>query len=92
MPSRNACKRRPELLAAQASGKRQAVAVTLRQRLFHPHHRLATAPRAARPALGRTRDPYRVWLSEIMLQQQVAAVLAYYPRAFWRALKRRPSG
>ncbi|QTD47300.1 A/G-specific adenine glycosylase [Ottowia testudinis] len=29
----------------------------------------------------RTRDPYRVWLSEIMLQQtQVASVLAYYPR------------
>ena len=28
-----------------------------------------------------TRDPYRVWLSEIMLQQtQVATVLAYYPR------------
>jgi A/G-specific adenine glycosylase len=28
-----------------------------------------------------TRDPYRVWLSEIMLQQtQVAAVLAYYQR------------
>jgi A/G-specific adenine glycosylase len=28
-----------------------------------------------------TRDPYRVWLSEIMLQQtQVAAVLGYYPR------------
>ncbi|HEX2544409.1 MAG TPA: A/G-specific adenine glycosylase [Ramlibacter sp.] len=28
-----------------------------------------------------TRDPYRVWLSEIMLQQtQVAAVLAYYDR------------
>ncbi|MEO8836879.1 MAG: A/G-specific adenine glycosylase [Caldimonas sp.] len=28
-----------------------------------------------------TRDPYRVWLSEIMLQQtQVAAVLAYYER------------
>ncbi|MFC3626258.1 A/G-specific adenine glycosylase [Vogesella amnigena] len=27
------------------------------------------------------RDPYRVWLSEIMLQQtQVAAVLGYYPR------------
>lgn len=27
------------------------------------------------------RDPYRVWLSEIMLQQtQVATVLAYYPR------------
>ncbi len=29
----------------------------------------------------RTRDPYRVWLSEIMLQQtQVATVLAYFPR------------
>ena len=29
----------------------------------------------------RTRDPYRVWLSEIMLQQtQVATVLAYYDR------------
>ncbi|MFT3812302.1 MAG: A/G-specific adenine glycosylase [Acidovorax sp.] len=29
----------------------------------------------------RTRDPYRVWLSEIMLQQtQVATVLDYYPR------------
>lgn len=28
-----------------------------------------------------TRDPYRVWLSEIMLQQtQVATVLAYYSR------------
>ena len=28
-----------------------------------------------------TRDPYRVWLSEIMLQQtQVATVLGYYPR------------
>jgi A/G-specific adenine glycosylase len=28
-----------------------------------------------------SRDPYRVWLSEVMLQQtQVATVLAYYPR------------
>ena len=28
-----------------------------------------------------TRDPYRVWLSEIMLQQtQVATVLPYYAR------------
>jgi A/G-specific adenine glycosylase len=28
-----------------------------------------------------TRDPYRVWLSEVMLQQtQVSTVLAYYPR------------
>ena len=29
----------------------------------------------------RTRDPYRVWLSEIMLQQtQVSVVLGYYER------------
>lgn len=29
----------------------------------------------------RTRDPYRVWLSEVMLQQtQVSTVLEYYPR------------
>ncbi|MEG0199746.1 MAG: A/G-specific adenine glycosylase, partial [Comamonas sp.] len=28
-----------------------------------------------------TRDPYRVWLSEIMLQQtQVSTVLGYYQR------------
>ena len=28
-----------------------------------------------------TRDPYRVWLSEVMLQQtQVAAVIPYYER------------
>ena len=28
-----------------------------------------------------TRDPYRVWLSEIMLQQtQVSSVLDYFPR------------
>ncbi|WP_395701026.1 A/G-specific adenine glycosylase [Aquabacterium sp.] len=32
-----------------------------------------------------TRDPYRVWLSEIMLQQtQVSTVLAYYPRFLQR--------
>lgn len=31
------------------------------------------------------RDPYRVWLSEVMLQQtQVATVLAYYPRFLQR--------
>ena len=28
-----------------------------------------------------TRDPYRIWLSEVMLQQtQVAAVIPYYKR------------
>jgi len=32
-----------------------------------------------------TRDPYRVWLSEVMLQQtQVATVLGYYERFFTR--------
>lgn len=31
-----------------------------------------------------TEDPYRIWVSEIMLQQtRVAAVLGYYAR-FWR--------
>jgi len=29
----------------------------------------------------RTRDPYRIWLSEVMLQQtQVATVIPYYER------------
>jgi hypothetical protein len=46
-----------------------------------------------------TRDPYRVWLSEIMLQQtQVSTVLGYYQRfldAFpmwpaWLLLRRMP--
>src|SRR5258706_7443465 len=33
-----------------------------------------------------TRDPYRVWLSEIMLQQtQVATVLGYYERSVARS-------
>ena len=33
----------------------------------------------------RTRDPYRVWLSEIMLQQtQVATVIPYYQRFLTR--------
>lgn len=32
-----------------------------------------------------TRDPYRVWLSEVMLQQtQVSTVLSYYPRFLQR--------
>jgi A/G-specific adenine glycosylase len=40
--------------------------------------------RHALPWQGTT-DPYRVWLSEIMLQQtQVATVLAYYPRFLQR--------
>ena len=53
-----------------------------------------SSPGSARTAATRlpwqsTRDPYRVWLSEIMLQQtQVATVLAYYER-FLAALSRR---
>ncbi|HSW16965.1 MAG TPA: A/G-specific adenine glycosylase [Ramlibacter sp.] len=40
----------------------------------------ATHGRSGLPWQG-TRDPYRVWLSEIMLQQtQVSTVLAYFPR------------
>jgi A/G-specific adenine glycosylase len=43
-----------------------------------------THGRHALPWQG-TRDPYRVWLSEVMLQQtQVAAVLAYYERFLQR--------
>ncbi len=42
------------------------------------------AGRQGLPWMG-TRDPYRVWLSEIMLQQtQVATVLAYYERFLQR--------
>src|ERR1043165_6311234 len=34
-----------------------------------------------RPPWQGTRDPYRIWLSEVMLQQtQVAAVIPYYQR------------
>lgn len=43
---------------------------------------LAWYARAARPLPWRqTRDPYRIWVSEIMLQQtRVAAVIPYYER------------
>ena len=54
--------------------------------------RLARLPAAAaglvcrarpRSALAAQRDPYRVWLSEVMLQQtQVATVKPYFDR-FW---------
>jgi A/G-specific adenine glycosylase len=41
--------------------------------------RAGSAARPPRPALAGQRDPYRVWLSEVMLQQtQVATVLDYY--------------
>ena len=36
---------------------------------------------AATTCRGNTRDPYRIWLSEIMLQQtQVSTVIPYYTR------------
>lgn len=42
------------------------------------------AGRSGLPWQG-TRDPYRVWLSEVMLQQtQVSTVLAYFPRFLQR--------
>lgn len=58
-----------------------------------PHSRLTTPPPFTAPLLAwyrasardlpwrRTRDPYPIWVSEIMLQQtRVAAVLGYYAR------------
>jgi A/G-specific adenine glycosylase len=46
---------------------------------WHRHHGRHTLP------WQDTRDPYRVWLSEIMLQQtQVATVLGYYDRFLLR--------
>jgi len=40
------------------------------------------SPISARPSRGGgTKDPYKIWLSEIMLQQtRVAAVIPYYER------------
>jgi hypothetical protein len=50
-------------------------------RIRSAHRRLAEGARPARLPWQDTRDPYRVWLSEIMLQQtQVKAVLGYYER------------
>ena len=47
---------------------------------FLPHRRLARL-RPPRSPWQNTRDPYRIWLSEIMLQQtQVATVIPYYER------------
>ena len=44
-------------------------------------------PWRARP--GEARDPYRVWLSEIMLQQTtVKTVAPYYAKFSWRAGRR----
>jgi A/G-specific adenine glycosylase len=57
--------------AATAGGADLAGRVQRWQRAHGRHHL---------PWQG-TRDPYRVWLSEVMLQQtQVGTVLAYYPR------------
>jgi len=60
-------------MAASPAGLAQAVA---RWQAAHGRHHL--------PWQG-TRDPYRIWLAEIMLQQtQVAAVIAYYQRFLTR--------
>ncbi len=64
----------PQPVSSAASGQFFARLVDWQRR--HGRHGL--------PWQG-TRDPYRVWLSEVMLQQtQVATVLAYYPRFLQR--------
>ncbi|MFT3718023.1 A/G-specific adenine glycosylase [Pseudorhodoferax sp.] len=60
----------PESLNPRAPG--WAAGQVVRWQASHGRHRLPWQ---------NTRDPYRVWLSEIMLQQtQVAAVVGYYAR------------
>ena len=60
-----------------ASRKAEALPTTFAQRVIAWHSRHG---RHDLPWQG-TRDPYRIWLSEIMLQQtQVATVLPYYER------------
>ena len=59
-------------MTAAASGHAGISAAVIRWQRSHGRHGL--------PWQG-TRDPYRVWLSEVMLQQtQVSTVLDYYPR------------
>ena len=49
--------------------------------LRRSHSGLVPDPRPQDPALAAGQDPYRVWISEIMLQQtQVATVIPYYER------------
>ena len=59
-----------------------------RQRICRARHRVAATDGRHDLPWQVTRDPYRIWLSEIMLQQtQVAAVIPYFPR-FIAALSR----
>jgi A/G-specific adenine glycosylase len=62
---------RPNKVASPGSGNRQIAAALLKW--YRRHYR---------PLPWReTRDPYRIWVSEIMLQQtRVAAVIPYYDR------------
>ena len=63
---------RPSELPAAAGGAGALAARVVRWQRRHGRHGL--------PWQG-TRDPYRVWLSEVMLQQtQVATVVGYYAR------------
>ncbi len=67
--------RRPPFIAREASPDWNALPLAERVIAWQRAHGRSGLP------WQRTRDPYRVWLSEIMLQQtQVTTVLAYYAR------------
>jgi A/G-specific adenine glycosylase len=66
---------RPPFIAAEAAPEWNALPFAQRVIAWQRAHGRDGLP------WQRTRDPYRVWLSEIMLQQtQVATVLGYYAR------------
>jgi len=83
-----------QTLTAEASTMHAAVAATVATAVPPTMPRSAFAPRliAWQRVNGRhdlpwqkTRDPYRIWLSEVMLQQtQVATVIPYYARFLQR--------
>jgi A/G-specific adenine glycosylase len=70
---------RPPFIAREASAEWNALPLAERVIAWQRSHGRAGLP------WQQTRDPYRVWLSEIMLQQtQVTTVLGYYERFLQR--------
>src|SRR5246500_3982182 len=70
---------RPPFIAREASAQWNALPFAERVIAWQRSHGRAGLP------WQQTRDPYRVWLSEIMLQQtQVTTVLGYYERFLQR--------